>query len=69
MSGRVGEGHRSLGTTERTYYRWDKDYDGMKISQARCLEELERENSHPKKTVPHLTLDKLIFNQILEGNY
>ena len=34
---------RSLGITEQTYYRWRKDYGGMKVSQVRRLKELERE--------------------------
>ena len=60
---------RGLGITEQTYYRWRKDYGGMKVSQARRLKELERENSRLKKAVAELTLDKLILKEALEGNY
>ena len=60
---------RSLGVTEQTYYRWRKDYGGMKVSQARRLKELERENGRLKKAVAELTLDKLILKEALEGNY
>ena len=60
---------RSLGITEQTYYRWRKDYGGMKISQARRLKDLERENGRLKKAVAELTLDKLILKEALEGNY
>jgi transposase-like protein len=60
---------RSLGITEQTYYRWRKDYGGMKVSQARRLKELERENVRLKKAVAELTLDKLILKEALEGNY
>ena len=60
---------RSLGITEQTYYRWRKDYGGMKVSQARGLKELERENGRLKKAVAELTLDKLILKETLEGNY
>ena len=60
---------RSLGITEQTYYRWRKDYGGMKVSQARRLKELERENGRLKKAVAELTLDKLILKEALEGNY
>jgi transposase-like protein len=60
---------RSLGITEQTYYRWRKDYGGMKVSQARRLKELERENARLKKAVAELTLDKLILKEALEGNY
>jgi putative transposase len=60
---------RSLGVTEQTYYRWRKDYGGMKVSQAKRLKELERENGRLKKAVAELTLDKLILKEALEGNY
>ena len=58
-----------LGITEQTYYRWRKDYGGMKVSQARRFKELERENGRLKKAVAELTLDKLILKEALEGNY
>ena len=60
---------RGFGITEQTYYRWRKDYGGMKVSQARRLKELERENGRLKKAVAELTLDKLILKEALEGNY
>ena len=55
----VKEVSRELGVTEQTYYRWRKEYGGLKISQARRLKELERENSRLKKAVAELTLDKV----------
>ena len=60
---------RGLGVTEQTYYRWGKDYGGMKVSQARRLKELERENGRLKKAVAERTLDKLILKEALEGNF
>ena len=60
---------RGLGITEQTYYRWRKEYGGMKVSQARRLKELERENARLKKAVAELTLDKLILKEALEGNF
>ena len=60
---------RSLGVTEQTYYRWRKDYGGMKVSQAKRLKDLERENGRLKRAVAELTLDKLILKEALEGNY
>ena len=60
---------RGLGITEQTYYRWRKDYGGMKVSQARRFKELERENGRLKRAVAELTLDKLILKEALEGNY
>jgi putative transposase len=60
---------RDLGITEQTYYRWRKEYGGMKVSQARRLKELEQENTRLKRAVADLTLDKLILREALEGNY
>ena len=41
----VGEASRKLGVTEQTYYRWRKEYGGMRVEQAKRLKELEKENS------------------------
>ena len=49
---------RELGITEQTYYRWRREYGGMKVSQAQRLKELERENGRLKRAVADLTLDK-----------
>ncbi len=65
----VKEISRTLGVTEQTYYRWRKEYGGLKISQARRLKELERENSRLKTAVAELTLDKVILKEALGGNY
>ena len=65
----VKEVSRELGVTEQTYYRWKKEYGGLKVSQARRLKDLERENSRLKKAVADLTLDKVILKEALEGNY
>ena len=54
---------RELGITEQTYYRWRREYGGMKVSQARRLKELERENGRLKRAVADLTLDKLIVEE------
>ena len=60
---------RELGITEQTYYRWRREYGGMKVSQARRLKELERENARLKRAVADLTLDKLILEEAAEGNF
>lgn len=65
----VGQTCREIGITEQTYYRWRKEYGGMKTVQVKRLKELEKENSHLKKAVAELTLDKLILKESLEGNY
>ena len=65
----VGQICREIGISEQTYYRWRKEYGGMKTVQVKRLKDLERENSHLKKAVAELTLDKLILKEALEGNY
>ncbi len=52
---------RSLRITEQTYYRWRKEYGGLKVEQARRFKELERENLQLRRAVADLTLDKLIL--------
>jgi transposase-like protein len=65
----VGQICREMGITEQSYYRWRKEYGGMKTAQVKRLKDLERENGHLKKAVAELTLDKLILKEALEGNY
>ena len=60
---------RELGITEQTYYRWRREYGGMKVSQAWRLKELERENERLKRAVADLTLDKLILEEAAKGNF
>ena len=60
---------RELGITEQTYYRWRREYGGMKVSQARRLKELERENGRLKRAVADLTLNKLIVEEAAKGNF
>ena len=66
---KVGQICRDLGIAEQTYYRWRREFGGMKVSQARRLKDLERENSRLKRAVADLTLDKLILKEALQGNY
>ena len=60
---------RELGISEQTYYRWRKEFGGMKVDQARRLKELERENGHLKRAVANLTVDKLILEEAAKGNF
>ena len=64
----VGVICRGLGISEQSYYRWRRDYGGLKIDQAKKFKDLERENERLKKAVSELTLDKLILKEALEGN-
>ena len=65
----VKEVCRDLGVSEQTYYRWRREYGGMKTSQARRLKELEKENQLLKRAVADLTLDKLILGETAKGNF
>jgi transposase-like protein len=60
---------KTLGVSEVTYYRWRKEYGGMKVSQAKRLKELEKENARLRKAVSDLTLDKLILQEAARGNF
>lgn len=66
---KVPEVSRILGITEQTYFRWRKEYGGLKKDQARRLKELERENARLKKAVADLTLDKLILKEAASENF
>lgn len=65
----VPEVSRCLGVTEQTYYRWRKEYGGLRVDQAKRLKELERENAHLRRAVSDLTLEKLILKEAAEGNF
>lgn len=60
---------KEAGITEQTYYRWRKEYGGLKVDQAKRLKELEQENSKLKRLVAELSLDKQIFQDIALGNF
>ena len=65
----VGQACRQLEIAEQTYYRWRKEYGGMKVNQAQRMKVLLRENAQLKNAVAELTLDKQILKEALEGNY
>lgn len=60
---------RRIGVSEQSYYRWRREYGGLKVAQARRLKELERENARLKRAVADLTLDKLNLKEAAEGNW
>jgi len=64
----VGEASRKLGVTEQTYYRWRKEYGGMRVAQAKRLQELEKENTRLKKLVADVSLDNAILKEAARGN-
>ena len=64
----VVEASRKIGVTQQTYYRWRKEYGGLRIEQAKKLKSLEKENARLKKLVADLSLDKAILKEAAEGN-
>jgi len=60
---------RAVGITDVTYYRWRKEYGGMKIDQAKKYKELEKENARLKKLVADQALDIAILKEVAEGNF
>ena len=60
---------RKIGVTEQTYYRWRKEYGGLRIEQAKKLKSLEKENTRLKKLVADLSLDNAILKEAAEGNF
>jgi len=65
----TAEASRKVGITEQTYYRWRREYGGMRVEQARRLKELEKENSRLKKLVADLSLDNAILKEAARGNF
>ena len=64
----VAEASRKLGVTDHTYYRWRREYGGMRVEQARRLKELEKENIRLKRLVADVSLDNAILKKVAKGN-
>jgi len=60
---------RDAGISEQSYYRWRKEYGGLRIDQAKRLKELEKENLKLKRLVAELSLEKQILKDVAEGNF
>jgi putative transposase len=65
----VAQAAKQIGTTEQTYYRWRKEYGGLKTDQAKRLKELERENARLKRLLADAELDKAILKEAASGKY
>jgi transposase-like protein len=65
----VGQVVRKLGVSEQTYYRWRREYGGMRVDQAKRLKELERENAQLKKIVADQALDNSMLRELSRGNF
>jgi transposase-like protein len=64
----VADAVRAIGTTEVTYYRWRREFGGLKSDQVRKLKDLEAENARLRRAVSDLTLDKMILKEAARGN-
>ena len=60
---------KKIGISDVTYYRWRKEYGGMRVDQAKRLKDLEQENSRLKKLVADLSLDNAILKEASRGNF
>ena len=64
----VAQASRKIGVTEQTYYRWRREYGGMRIEQVKRLKDLEKENSQLKRLVADLSLDNAILKEAARGD-
>jgi len=60
---------RDAGIHTQTYYRWRKEFGGLKLDQAKRLKELEKENSRLKRLVAELSLEKQVLRDVAQGNF
>ena len=65
----VADAIRSIGVTEVSYYRWRREFGGLKSDQVKRMKELEAENARLHRAVADLTLDKLILKEAASGNW
>ena len=65
----VGQVSKRIAVTEQTYYRWRKEYGGLRMDQAKRLKTLEKENAGLKKLVADLSLDNQILKEVSSGNF
>jgi len=60
---------REAGVTDKSYYRWRREYGGLKVDQARRLKQLEKENARLKPLVGELHLEKAVLTDVAKGNF
>ena len=60
---------KTIGVSSHTYYRWRKEYGGLRVDQAKKLKTLEKENARLKRLVADLSLDNTILKEAAEGNF
>ena len=65
---KVPQARKEAGIHTQTYYRWRKEYGGLKLDQARRLKELEKENARLKRLVAELSIEKQVLRDVAQGN-
>ena len=65
----VAAASKKIRVSAHTYYRWRKEYGGLRVDQAKKLKDLEKENARLKKLVADLSLDNAILKEVAEGNF
>ena len=65
----ITEIYRQIGIKEQKYYKWQKEYGGMSVDQAKTLKEIKQENNRLRKLVADLSLDNAILKETVRGNY
>ena len=60
---------RQIGVTETTYYKWRKEYGGLRLDQAKRFKQMEQENQRLKKVIAELTIDNAILKEAARGNF
>ncbi len=60
---------KQLGISDHTYYRWRKEYGGLKVDQAKRFKELEQENARLKRLLAEAELDKAILREAASPNF
>ncbi len=65
----IAQAAKQIGATEQTYYRWRREYGGLKTDQAKRLKEPERENARLKRLLADAELDKAILKEAASGKY
>lgn len=65
----IAQACKAIGVTEQTYYRWRKEYGGVRTDQAKRLKEIEKENARLKRLLADAELDKAILKEAASGNF
>ena len=68
-SASIANACKQIGVTDQTYYRWRREYGGLKVDQAKRFKDLEKENARLKKLVADLALDKAMLQEVASGNF